>query len=87
MFRASTEHTSLKMTVAQDLLAAIHLPITIALKSQSQQSVFGIVPLAAVGTLQIAPQRSSLLIIVFGNCEGCAAAARHEIQLQVGFFV
>jgi hypothetical protein len=66
---------------AQDdkLLAAIDLPIAIALKAELEKAILGIVTLATVRTFQIAAPRSTLPVIVFRNCEGCSATAGDEI--------
>jgi hypothetical protein len=51
------------------------LPVTFALKAESQDPVLGIVPLAAVRTRQKRPEMGSLAVVVLGNgkCRSTAA--------------
>jgi hypothetical protein len=60
----------------------LNLPITIALIAKLEQPVFGIVPLVALWTLQIAAPTCAFAITIFGDCEGCATAARYEVHPQ-----
>jgi hypothetical protein len=53
----------------------IDLPISFALVADLQQTVLGIVPLFAIGALQVAAPCCSLVVVVFGNCEGSPATA------------
>ena len=62
--------------------ALIHLPISCALIAELQQAVLGVMPFAAVGTLQITAPRCSLAIIVFGNSERGPATARDQVHLE-----
>src|SRR5271170_5427852 len=65
--------------------ALIHFPIAFAPRAltviaQLQQPVFGVVPLAATGTLQIAGAGRTLAVVVFGNGKSPATAAWHQIH-------
>jgi hypothetical protein len=61
-------------------LAGIYLPKTFALVAQLEQPVLGIMPLVAVGTLQIAAPGRCLMIVVFGHGKRQPTTARHQIH-------
>ena len=63
-------------------LTLIYLPIPFALVAELQQAVFRVVPLAALGTLQIPAPSCSLAIVVFGNGKGSPATAGDEKHLE-----
>ena len=56
-------------------LTVIDLPVSLGVKSHLKEAVFRIVAFAASGTDHVAAPCGSEAIVVFGNGEGCAAAA------------
>jgi hypothetical protein len=65
-----------------DRLAFIDLPVSLALIAELQQTVFRIVPFAALRTLQIAAPCGSLAIIIFGHGECCPTTAGDKEHLE-----
>jgi len=55
------------------------------MKSHLQKAVFGVVPLLASGADQVTAPGSTLAIVVFGDSEGRAAAARDEEHAEGSF--
>jgi hypothetical protein len=68
-------------------LASVYLPIALAMISNLQQSILGIVALSAVRTDEITAPGCALPVIVFCDGEGCAATAGQHKHSQVWFGV
>ena len=65
------------------LSAVLHAPIALAMIAELQQSVLGIVALAAVGADQEVTPLRSVTIVLLGNGEAGTAAAWHQEHLEV----
>jgi len=61
--------------VASLFSTPIYFPVSFALITNLQQPVLGIVPLATIGTNQVARPTCALAIVVLRNCKRLAAAA------------
>ncbi|PYX10374.1 MAG: hypothetical protein DMG88_02700 [Acidobacteria bacterium] len=74
-------HTADKLAVSRRHLlplTLIHLPIALAMVSEPQKTILGIVALVAVRAHQIAAPCRALTVIVFRDREAGAATARNE---------
>ena len=65
-----------------DELALVYLPVPLRMKTHLQQTVLGIMSLAAAGTDQISAPRRTLMIVVLRHSECRPATAGHEEHAQ-----
>ena len=71
----SIDHFLLNASYRIDL-TFVDLPVAFGVKSHLEEAVFGVVAFAAAGTAEIAAPSRALAVVVFGDGEGGAAAAR-----------
>jgi hypothetical protein len=64
--------------IGRPVLTLIYLPVALGVKSHLKKAILGIVFLAAAGAGEITTPGRSAMIIVLGDGESCAAAARDE---------
>ena len=67
-----------------DHSAAIDFPISLALITEVQKAIAGIVSLTAIRAFQVAAPLASLVIEIGCNSEACAAAAGDKKQFDLG---
>jgi hypothetical protein len=58
--------------------AVVHLPIALALKAELQDSVFGIMALAAARAYEKRPEMSPLTIVIFGDSKSRSTTAGNQ---------
>jgi hypothetical protein len=59
-------------------LTLVHLPISFRMETHLQQTVLGVVSLAAARADQVTALGRALMIIIFRHRKGCSATARDE---------